>query len=377
MFSLFALAKAMRRESYSLNTLSVAAFFMILVSPEWLFDVSFQLSFCAVASLLLFEPYIERTIHPTTMAGKRIWQLISVSIAAQLGTVPLILYYFSRFSVYFILSGFIVIPLSSLIMYSSILLIISSPISVLQSVLSTIVEGLTLTMNKALTWIEKLPYAAIDRIWIYAKEAIIFYILLALILCFLYTHRAKYAITSLLCALLLVGIHDIYRQKDLSRDGIAFYNVRSCPAVHCISSNQKSWIICADRQANIEDMKKQIARHWSHLRLDTPQIIRANIATPQILFYNNFISYRGKRIGIINDNRWRYQKAKHKFRTDYLYVCHGYKGKIEELLAMFDTKKIILDSSLSQWRKDYYKVSCDSLSIPFVSIEKGCYRIFI
>lgn len=377
MFSLFALAKAMRRETYSLNTLSAAAFFMILVSSEWLFDVSFQLSFCAVASLLFFEPYIERTIHPTTKVGKKIWQLTSVSVAAQLGTVPLILYYFSRFSVYFILSGFIVIPLSSLIMYFSIILIISSPIGILQSVFSAIVEGLTLIMNKTLAWIEKFPYAAIDGIWIYATEAMIFYVLLALILGSLNTHRAKYAIASLIGVVLLIGIHSFYRQKDLPRDSIAFYNVRSCPAVHCISSDQKSWIICADDQANVEAMRKQMSRHWNHLRLDAPQVVKTNIVNPSLSFYNNLISYQGKRIGIINDNRWRYQKAKHKFQTDYLYVCHGYKGKIEELLTMFDTKKIILDSSLSQWRKDYYKMSCDSLNIPFVSIEGGCYKIFI
>ncbi len=377
MFSLFALAKAIKRDTYSLNTLSAAAFFMILVSPEWLFDVSFQLSFCAVASLLLFEPYIERAIHPTTKIGKKTWQLASVSIAAQLGTIPLILYYFSRFSVYFILSGFVVIPLSSLIMYSSIILILSSPFKMFYPLFASIVEGLTQTMNKALIWIEKLPCAAIDGIWIYATEVVIFYITLGLILCFLHTHRAKYAITSLISIVLLICIHGIYRQKDLPHDSIAFYNIRSCPAVHCIGSDQKSWIICASQEANTEDMRKQMNRHWNHLRLYTPQVIKTNIVIPPFSFYNNFISYHGKRIGIINDNRWRYQKAKHKLQTDYLYICRGYKGNIEELLAMFDTKKIVLDSSLSQWRKDRYKTSCDSLNIPFVSIEEGCYKVFI
>lgn len=377
MFSLFAMAKAIKRDTYSLNTLSAAAFFMILVSPEWLFDVSFQLSFCAVASLLLFEPHIEKAIHPTSKIGEKTWQLVSVSIAAQLGTVPLILYYFSRFSVYFILSGFIVIPLSSLIMYSSIILLLSSPFKTLHPIFSSIVEELTETMNKALIWIEKLPYAAIDGVWIYVTEIIIFYITLELILCFLHTHRARYAITSLISVVLLIGIHGIYRQKDLPHNSIAFYNIRSCPAVHCIGSDRKSLIICASHESNIKDIQKQMNRHWNHLRLDTPQVIKTNIAIPQFSFYNNFISYHGKRIGIINDNRWRYQKAKHKLQTDYLYICRGYKGNIEELLAMFDTKKIILDSSLSQWRKDHYKTSCDSLNIPFVSIEEGSYKIFI
>ena len=64
-------------------------------------------------------------------------------------------------------------------------------------------------------------------------------------------------------------------------------------------------------------------------------------------------------------------------KTDYLYISKGYKGKIEELLAVFDTNKVILDGSLSKWRKEHYKESCDSIGIPNISLDNGYFRVFI
>lgn len=377
MFSLFAIARALRRNSYPLNTLSAAAFFMLLICPEWLFDISFQLSFCAVATLLLFEKHIERCYHPHTWLGKKMWQLTAVSLSAQLGTAPLIIYYFSRFSVYFILSGFIVIPLASLIMFATIALLLSTPFGALQRVFSIIVSSLVDTMNNSLRWIEKLPYSSIDGIWIYPIEMLCCYLLLALTLCYLHRHRPRFAYSILLLTLAFIGLHHYLQQQDMPRDSIAFYNVRSCPAVHCISSNRQSWLVCASDTSDVDDMQRMMVRHWNHLHLFKPDIVKEDMQTAQMTVRNNIISYQGKRIGIVSDNRWRYQKSDAKLRTDYLYICRGYKGKAEELLQMFQTKHIILDGSLSRWRKDHYKAAFDSIGIPVIALEERYHQIYL
>ena len=114
MFSLFALSGLSRRKNFSLNTLFAVAFFMLLCRPVWLFDVGFQLSFCAVTAILLLQPRIYRWfpgVH--SRIGHYLCSLMSVSIAAQIGTAPLVLLYFSRFSTHFLLTNLLVIPLDS------------------------------------------------------------------------------------------------------------------------------------------------------------------------------------------------------------------------------------------------------------------------
>ena len=78
----------------SLNTLAAAAWLMLFCNPAWLFDVGFQLSFLAVASILLIQKPIYHLITVKGRIGKYIWGLMSVSVAAQIGTAPLVMFYF-------------------------------------------------------------------------------------------------------------------------------------------------------------------------------------------------------------------------------------------------------------------------------------------
>ena len=108
--------------------LSAVAFFMLLCRPVWLFDVGFQLSFCAVTAILLLQPRIYRWfpgVH--SRIGHYLCSLMSVSIAAQIGTAPLVLLYFSRFSTHFLLTNLLVIPLVSFIMYTTVIMLLFPP----------------------------------------------------------------------------------------------------------------------------------------------------------------------------------------------------------------------------------------------------------
>ena len=118
------------RESLSLDHLALAAFVVVAVSPMSVFDVGFQMSFIAVASILLFVPQMERLLFQSP-----IWQrqpmrwvsgMVTVSLAAQLGVSPLTAYYFGRFSCYFLLTNFIAIPMAMLLLYGALAMFLLS-----------------------------------------------------------------------------------------------------------------------------------------------------------------------------------------------------------------------------------------------------------
>lgn len=159
MLTVYALLAIGHRQKMSVNTLAFTAIVMLLVSPQALFDVGFQMSFMAVFSILLFTPLFYRPFSAEYLMTHRIirwlWGMVAVSIAAQIGVAPLIAYYFGHFSCFFLLTNFIVIPAATLILYLSLATLLIPSIGV---VLASIV-GL---LNTTLLYISTIPSATID-----------------------------------------------------------------------------------------------------------------------------------------------------------------------------------------------------------------------
>ena len=93
---------------------------------------------------------------------------MTVSMAAQLGTAPLVIFYFSRFSTHFLLTNLWVIPMVSLVLYSAVFLLMLTPLPFVQHLFARVVEALVHVQNEVLRWIEHLP-ALLSMIfgWIY------------------------------------------------------------------------------------------------------------------------------------------------------------------------------------------------------------------
>ncbi|MDP4240163.1 MAG: ComEC/Rec2 family competence protein, partial [Bacteroidota bacterium] len=117
MFTFVALATCFGRKSNIYNTIFMSMLFMLLVNPLYLFDVGFQLSYAAVLSIIFFKPIVDKIYSPTTKITRFCWAMFSVSLAAQLGTTPFTLYYFQQFPNYFLITNFIAIPLSTVVIY--------------------------------------------------------------------------------------------------------------------------------------------------------------------------------------------------------------------------------------------------------------------
>ena len=378
MCSLFALSGAFGRESFSINTLSAAAFFMLLCCPEWLFDVGFQLSFCAVGAILLLQPGIYRVVPKSNRFGNYVWGLMSVSIAAQIGTAPLVLLYFSRFSTHFLLTNLVVIPLVSVCMYGAVLLLLLTPFPWFQSGVVWGVKGLIGLLNEFVRWVEHLPWASLDAVWVYPLEVFLFYLAL---LCWMYyqtIRSGKSLLTCLCCVLFLCTFHVAMLLNDRPQESLTFYNVRGCPVAHCMAADGRSWLAYGDSLPDETKLHRAVSRHWQHLHLETPQPVTVDCDEPAFSSYNRILSFSGRRVCIVSDNRWRNKLASQPLFIDYLYLCRGYDGRLEWLTELFTFQTVILDASLSDYRREAFKRECRQLGFHFISLsEKGSVRFLL
>lgn len=164
---------------------------MLFISPLYLFELSFQLSFLAVASILLFFTPLYTLLPIRSRFIRWAWGLLCVSLAAQIGTLPVIVYTFGRISCYSLLTNYIAIPAATLILYIGAALILFSPLTLwapiapvatpLISLTSGALTSITQFLNTVIKLISMLPGASIENVRISLPQVIGLYAIILLI----------------------------------------------------------------------------------------------------------------------------------------------------------------------------------------------------
>lgn len=152
MFSLFAIAINMKRKTNTINVLCISLFILLLIHPQRIFEVGFQLSYSAVFAIVTMQPPLFKLWKPKWKPIKYLWSIASVTITAQLGVLPLSLYYFQQFPGLFMLANIVIIPLLGVLLVMGILVVLLSLIGFLPEFLqltyAKMLQLLTVFVNK-------------------------------------------------------------------------------------------------------------------------------------------------------------------------------------------------------------------------------------
>ena len=157
MFTLLAFARSTNRRADMINLISCSACLLTLLDPLIVYQIGFQLSHLAVAGIVLLYPYINALISFKYKVISHLWSLISVSMAAQLSTFPLAVYYFDIFPNYFLLSNLIAVPMSSVIISTGMALLVFSDVESIAFVLSNVLSVIVDFLRHSLGFISQLP----------------------------------------------------------------------------------------------------------------------------------------------------------------------------------------------------------------------------
>jgi len=181
MFSLIMLGKTLFQQVETANIVLASAFFSLCINPFWLADIGFQLSYTAVLGIIYLYPYFNNLFTFSWGFANKVWALCSVSIAAQLATLPVTLYYFHQFPALFLITNLILIPISTLVMYGSILVLVFSKIRIIAKVLVYITAFLIKTMNACAVFFDSLPFCVIDNIHLSMINLVLLYVFIFLV----------------------------------------------------------------------------------------------------------------------------------------------------------------------------------------------------
>lgn len=204
MFSFLAYSLFLNRITHGYNTLSLSMFFLLLViDPSLVFEVGFQMSYAAVWSILWAYPILTRLWKPKGFILKRLWQLTAVSLAAQLGVLPISLFYFHQFPGLFLLSSAVIVPFLGLILGGGFLLTFLGLINGLPEIFIQVYTLLIFNLNEFVGWVSRQDAFHLDQISFGPMELILTYFLIYFLIRFLQKPKAQKLSYALLFLVLI------------------------------------------------------------------------------------------------------------------------------------------------------------------------------
>ena len=207
MFSFIIIATIVKQNSSILNALAASAFFLLLLHPFYLWDIGFQLSYAAVLSIVLYQKNIFDSIYFKYKWMQACWQLNAVTLSAQVLTLPLVVYHFHQFPNYFLFSNFIVVPLSSIILYGCLLILPLGSFAYLGKALSVATSWLISSMNWIIQKMNALPFATTNNLEINTAEVLLFFTIIVCFTLFVQSQKNKWCYMGLIALLTGCSMH--------------------------------------------------------------------------------------------------------------------------------------------------------------------------
>jgi competence protein ComEC len=357
MISLIIIGKTYNRQINTLNILAASAFAILLSDPFLIADVGFQLSYLAVAALIVFQPIVYRLWDVENKWLDKLWVFCSASIAIQLVTFPLSAYYFHQFPVCFLLSNlFIIIPVE-VMMYAGILCLAVAQLGwdSLAKITGFVLEKCILFMDKALQLMEQSPYSSIGKIWITRVEYLLLFAAIVLVLSLIHYRRPIFLKMALVCVLVLSISLSAKSISSIKSNNITFLNLKKHSGI-LFKQGSKAVLL-----TDLADTDKNY-RYSVQPYLDSARIAQLTVMPFTKDTTNAFLAKQGNMIRFLNrdllviDKQWPFY-INHKLLADYLFVTDNPHVKFETVNQHIGYQRIILDAANSKQTLEAFKAA--------------------
>ena len=349
MVSFLLVGNLINRKINIYNSLSASALFLCVINPFNIFEVGFLLSYCAVFAIVFFQPVLYKLITIKNKLLNYVFALATVSIAAQIGTSGISIFYFHMFPNYFIITNILIIPLVTLIMFLVAATLMVSWIPVIGTVCGKILDSLLLCANEITKHVEMLPYSLTDNIYISPLQNLIIVLIIIFFAFYITFKNKKNLIAILACIVMFFGINSHRKIEHRKHPQMIVYNTRGSSFISFVS-NQNSINIRDPHNIN-NNFDFNTKNNFAKLGIKR---------TENITFFNDFnnseiiksheniIWFNKKSIKIAVDNE--YFESTKPINIDFL-IANKYSGNnISAIFTNFLPKTLIIDSSISTWQ---------------------------
>ncbi len=274
MFSAVLIGTSLNKNSDIFNSLASSAFVLLVFNPQMIYDIGFQMSYLAVIGIVVFQKGFESLVYVKSGIMYRIWQLTSVSLAAQIITFPLGLYYFGQFPNYFLIANLLVIPLSTGILYLAIFFFIISWIPFLAECTGWLLSRSTELLNYIVEVTDELPWSKTEDVSISILWCIVLMVI-SFLFTYMWQHKRSNWIgmvaMSISILIIISTIEEIYMRRESPT--ICFHSLREGLAVSYLIDDRIYYIYMKEDMAADGIVHRSLAGYWRNSGREVAQFI--------------------------------------------------------------------------------------------------------
>ncbi len=359
MFSFVAVGMQLQRKTSVMNTLFLSLFFLLLINPAFIFQVGFQLSYLAVFSIVSIQPTLYRLYIPKYKIPKYLWGIFTVTLAAQIGVLPLSLFYFHQFPALFFISNLVILPFLGLVLGFGLLVIFLALLKLLPNIIADNYALCIRFMNEFIAWIAK-------------QEAFLFQEV------FFSMHRLISAYLVIL-AFIFVLQRKVFGNVIFFLTGIIIF--QAVIIFENLQQNQSEDIVFHKSRKTILGKKKRNQLLLYH-NLDTSALAETaiqnyktgkNINEIKSEALRNVYKFSERNLLII-DSSGIYQIM--GFKPQIVMLINSPKINLDRLIKELEPKQIIVDGSNYNSYALRWKETCEANEIPFHQTgSKGAFTL--
>jgi competence protein ComEC len=358
MFSIVAIGMNLKRPTNIYNTLAISIFILLLFKPLFLFDVGFQLSYMAVFGIVSIDPHLTKLWKPTYYVPKKIWETIRITFSAQLGILPISLFYFHQFPGLFFLSNLLIIPFLGFILGLGILVILLAVLNILPNILAHSFGYAISLMNAIIEWVAQQQNFLFKNIYFSLLYVIASYLLIITFFRFCINRNHKRLVFLFISVIIGQSIFIYSKFESPKNQFLVFHKNRYTLLGNKINNK----MIFANNFDSIVEKKDEIITNY---------LTENNIKNSQKDSMQSVYVLGNKKLLVIDSLGVFNVKS---FKPDFILLRNSPKINLNRIIDSLHPSLIIADGSNYKTYSERWKSTSKKRKIPFhQTSEKGAF----
>lgn len=379
MLSFVVIGNVVNRKGVLLNSLAASALILLCINPANLFDIGFMLSYVAVIGIVVLQKPISKLVYSKYKIVNKIWEITSVTIAAQIATVPFTIYYFHQFPTYFWLSNLFMTPISSVVIIGGMIMLLVFFIPYINIMVAFFVSKMICVMNLGVEWIESLPFSIIKGLYIDTSQFVILLLILLSLLLFveLKEKRLFFCMMILSSLFLFVNLNNVLKHKNQKE--MVIYSINNATAIvflcgreHFLLSDSTFFNDKSSFSYNIENflVKKGVFFNGKTIRFCD------NFDDNFVKKRKSVVIFGEKALGMSDGSDLISDTLSYKIPLDFMFVYGKKRQSLSLLLNVYDFDYLIIDRTVPAYLSSGLIEESEKLGIKYHSIrEKGAFVV--
>lgn len=355
LFSIFLVGRFLGVQRQFLKQLAIAALFVLMIDPHQIFQLGFQMSYAAVFAIVSLQPSLAKLWQPKYKIINYFWQLATVSIAAQLGVLPLSLYYFHQIPLLFLLSNLTILPLITLWVVSGMGLLLFSFIGISLDFFSPFYNTLVKLMQQWTHWIARQDFFVLTDIYLNIWD---FFLLVLLIgfsaVAFIYKRRVYVFIAITIGILMTLFSFACFYDRSKTEEFIVFHHWKH--TLIGLKKKQKMTFYTNDHKAT-----EPIYKPYLLSQMPCQTILKK---------LDTVYHFSDKQLIIADKNTHLLQGV----IAPLILLTQNANVNLEQIVIALKPSILIIDGTNKYYKVSHWKQILDNYQIPYhLTAEKGAF----